>query len=406
MRAGLVCNACNAEFPDEAAQKTHYRSDWHQYNLRRKVAGVPGITEALFNLRVEALEAEKKKLEGGQSLVYKCSLCNREYCSSKAHAQHLTSKQHIQKASVNPNISANEITVTRHAPERPAHPDREKRASKMKAEEEDSSDEWEEVDEDEDVAMNDTEEKVDDVEGEDAAMSDDDMGEWDVTQCFFCDLTPDGTIEGCVEHMHKQHGFYIPDSEYLKDPRGLLNYLGLKITKGLMCLYCDERSKQFQSLEAVRKHMISKSHCKFQYGHEGVEEELEDFYDFSSSYTMAEGSQIVSADAVPVLLSSVGSELIIKHDTEKKQTIKIIGSREFARYYKQRPRPSDKRDGVLINSLVARYRSMGLATRQSQDLISKLKETKIHPQFQAESMRTKVGMKNNVIRNLPKNVPY
>lgn len=58
------------------------------------------------------------------------------------------------------------------------------------------------------------------------------------------------------------------------------------------------------------------------------------------------------------------------------------------------------------NNTICRYRSMGLATRQSQDAINSFKETKKLPQFQAEVMRTKLGMKNNVIRNLPKNVTY
>jgi hypothetical protein len=34
---GLACNACNVEFAEESAQKEHYRSEWHRYNLRRKV---------------------------------------------------------------------------------------------------------------------------------------------------------------------------------------------------------------------------------------------------------------------------------------------------------------------------------------------------------------------------------
>ncbi|KAI5067224.1 hypothetical protein GOP47_0017752 [Adiantum capillus-veneris] len=307
MRPALFCNTCNAEFSDEASQKSHYRSDWHQYNLRRKVAGVPGITETLFNLRVEVVAAEKKKLEGGQSLVYKCSLCNREYRSSKAHAQHLTTKQHIQKVSGHPSVSADEITVTRLASERPLHSDHEKKALTVKLEEEEeeeeeeSSDEWEEVNEKEDMAVSGS---LDNSEDDDNAMSVEDMGQWDVTNCFFCDLIADGTVEGCVEHMHKQHGFFIPDSEYLKDPRGLLNYLGLKVTKGLLCLYCDERGKQFQSLEAVRKHMLSKSHCKLPYGDDGVEEEVGDFYDFSSSYTTEEGLQMVVAETLPISLSS------------------------------------------------------------------------------------------------------
>jgi pre-60S factor REI1 len=73
---------------------------------------------------------------------------------------------------------------------------------------------------------------------------------------------------------------------------------------------------------------------------------------------MEEGdSQIISVDSMvasPVTIGSGSSELIIRHDSEKKQSIKILGSREFARYYKQRPRPSEGRDSILVNALVAR----------------------------------------------------
>ena len=58
----------------------------------------------------------------------------------------------------------------------------------------------------------------------------------------------------------------------------------MQVTKGFMCLYCDENGKQFQSKEAVRKHMISKSHCKIPYELDGIDEELEGFYDFSSRF--------------------------------------------------------------------------------------------------------------------------
>jgi hypothetical protein len=32
--------------------------------------------------------------------------------------------------------------------------------------------------------------------------------------------------------MYKHFGFYLPDSEFLQDPEGLLKYLGAKITYG------------------------------------------------------------------------------------------------------------------------------------------------------------------------------
>lgn len=34
---GLGCNACNKEFADDSEQKLHYKSEWHRYNLKRKV---------------------------------------------------------------------------------------------------------------------------------------------------------------------------------------------------------------------------------------------------------------------------------------------------------------------------------------------------------------------------------
>lgn len=39
----LTCNACNKEFDDEAQQKQHYRSEWHRYNLKRKVMDFSGL---------------------------------------------------------------------------------------------------------------------------------------------------------------------------------------------------------------------------------------------------------------------------------------------------------------------------------------------------------------------------
>lgn len=67
-----------------------------------QVAGVPGVTEGLFNLRLEALAAEKKKADG-ERLLYRCSLCDKEYSTVKAHAQHLQSKLHVSRASSLPS---------------------------------------------------------------------------------------------------------------------------------------------------------------------------------------------------------------------------------------------------------------------------------------------------------------
>lgn len=46
------------------------------------------------------------------------------------------------------------------------------------------------------------------------------------------------TVENCTVHMHKQHGFFIPDVEYLKDAKGILTYLGLKVVVFHYLTFC------------------------------------------------------------------------------------------------------------------------------------------------------------------------
>ncbi|MCO5577891.1 hypothetical protein L7F22_031726 [Adiantum nelumboides] len=148
--ATLVCNTCRTEFSDEKSQKSHYRSDWHQYKLKRKLAGAYGVSKALFILRLQV---------NGQS-----------------------------------------------------------------------SDEWEDINDDDDVLSLDSLELdgVDQRQEVEAGLNDHhNLDPWNATRCFFCDLIPDGSIGGCVEHMHKKHGFFLPDAEYLRDLQGLLSILSL-----------------------------------------------------------------------------------------------------------------------------------------------------------------------------------
>lgn len=50
-----------------------------------------------------------------------------------------------------------------------------------------------------------------------------------------------------------------------------------------ICLWCNDRGRTFYSLDAVRKHMNDKGHCKLL--HEGLAlAEYAEYYDYSSSY--------------------------------------------------------------------------------------------------------------------------
>lgn len=47
---------------------------------------------------------------------------------------------------------------------------------------------------------------------------------WDVRRSFF-DSKVSSSMEANLQHMWENFGFYLPDSEYLEDPEGLLQYL-------------------------------------------------------------------------------------------------------------------------------------------------------------------------------------
>ncbi|KAG6878522.1 hypothetical protein C0993_004420 [Termitomyces sp. T159_Od127] len=107
------------------------------------------------------------------------------------------------------------------------------------------------------------------------------------TSCLFCPFEAE-TLEDNLTHMSQVHSFFIPDANYLVDISGLITYLGEKIAVGNVCIFCNDKGRTFRSLEAVRKHMIDKSHCKIAYDSADDRLEISDFYDFTSSYPDAE----------------------------------------------------------------------------------------------------------------------
>ena len=103
------------------------------------------------------------------------------------------------------------------------------------------------------------------------------------TSCLFCPQVS-LSLDDSLTHMSLVHSFFIPDAQFLIDLPGLILYLGEKIAVGNVCIYCNEKGREFRSIEAVRKHMVDKSHCKIAYDKEDDRLEVSDYYDFTSSY--------------------------------------------------------------------------------------------------------------------------
>uniref|UniRef100_A0A2P2KEY5 Transcription factor n=1 Tax=Rhizophora mucronata TaxID=61149 RepID=A0A2P2KEY5_RHIMU len=128
----------------------------------------------------------------------------------------------------------------------------------------------------------------------------------------------------------------------------------------------------------------------------------------SCSYVDESGKQLIASGDLDntVEFGTGGSELIIMTRLNSKMSSKTLGSREYLRYYRQKPRPTPANGTAVTAALASRYMSMGLTTVQSREQMVRMKVMKQMNRMGGETMRTKIGLKNNVIRNLPRNVPY
>ena len=92
--ATYTCNTCRALLDDAEAQRAHYKTDWHRYNLRRKVAGMAPVGAEGFQERVRAQRALAEPESKGAATY--CSVCSKKFASFKAYENHLRSRRHVE----------------------------------------------------------------------------------------------------------------------------------------------------------------------------------------------------------------------------------------------------------------------------------------------------------------------
>ena len=88
----FTCISCHVKFADGDVQRFHYKSDWHRYNLKRKVAELPPVTSEEFQKRV-LLRRSENEFESRDTSVY-CKTCGKSFGTQNAFDNHLNSKRH------------------------------------------------------------------------------------------------------------------------------------------------------------------------------------------------------------------------------------------------------------------------------------------------------------------------
>ena len=270
--SSLTCITCQVRFHDADLHRTHFKGDWHRYNLKRKVANLPVVTADTFEERRAAHESQAKEGEGGgqKNEGNYCVACGKCFKNNKAYENHIQSKKHQEMILKFENTPA---------PLPPA--------------------EEEEEEEDEDME----EEEVDSDEWEDDPI--------EIMDCLFCSHHS-STLEKNLSHMTLSHSFFLPDPEFISNLEGLMGYLGAKVGQGHMCLWCDDRGKRFSSVQDVQRHMLDKGHCKLL--HEGDSLlEYDEWYDYSTSYPDQENPE---AEVDLTVLDDTGYELVLPSGTK------------------------------------------------------------------------------------------
>ncbi|KAJ7338423.1 hypothetical protein JRQ81_012068 [Phrynocephalus forsythii] len=92
--ASYTCITCRVAFRDAEVQRTHYKTDWHRYNLKRKVAGMPPVTAENFQERVLAQRAGLE--EQNKATATYCTACSKRFSNFNAYENHLKSKKHLE----------------------------------------------------------------------------------------------------------------------------------------------------------------------------------------------------------------------------------------------------------------------------------------------------------------------
>ncbi|KAK1443946.1 hypothetical protein BgAZ_208220 [Babesia gibsoni] len=169
------CNTCRAVFEDVSEQKSHYKSEWHLYNLKRKGAGIEAVSyddflevkERLLQMMDIRKNGKQEKKERGCGRVRKS---DRRYVG--------------------------EIYGSGGAAEERNHT------------------------------------------GKSVVVGGVTSADYDGHVCLFSGKRFD-SVEDNVKWMERTYSFFIPEKEYVVDKGLLLSYLHDKIHNKFTCIHCD-----------------------------------------------------------------------------------------------------------------------------------------------------------------------
>jgi pre-60S factor REI1 len=322
----FTCNTCQVAFKSSDMQRTHMQSDWHRYNLKRRVASLPPLSSEIFVEKVLASKADAAATAARAQYEKLCQPCNKNYYSENAFNNHLASQKHKtnvvrltragakikdETASVmSSTFSLGATSVQTAENDSEAEDEFSKVVDGLKDANLDDSDDTDPVSRRPTRPHHSAagegipEHPLSPTVTNTTASKDGSTPTGELPRdralrsCLFCKVVSQN-LPSNVKHMTKIHGLFIPEQQYLVDLDGLILHLARKVYDDYQCLYCGRLK---WSEDGIKTHMRDTSHCKIAYDTEEQQLDIGEFYDFRSTYSdeeTDEDEEMLDEDAAP-----------------------------------------------------------------------------------------------------------
>ena len=171
---GFKCSNCEVNYSYEKEYMAHYKSDFHRFNVMRKMSGLAIVAHDKFEKWNTENKQKKKVVIPSVAPTYYCPACSKKFTNDSTYNAHLKTKKHIQTE-----------------------------AKKQAA----------------DII------KENKIDGSRKSSTVIDRGDptVDNTACLFCNLLADN-FEANLKHMTFKHGFHVLENASCINVKGLFSY--------------------------------------------------------------------------------------------------------------------------------------------------------------------------------------
>ncbi|KJP87044.1 hypothetical protein AK88_03330 [Plasmodium fragile] len=277
------CYTCNIQIYNYSFFRYHFKSEWHKYNLKRKLLNLTAVNEVTFNEKVHSLTKGGISANGTGNDPVSGDPASSNHCAHKKHSNGKKKKEKKNQAELCSGKKANNNGSSYTSNN--CETQKIKYATK------------------EDVLMN-KHVKYDNP-----------------LVCFF-DNRIFNSIEENIKHMNDNYTFYIPDIKYVTNLKKILLTIGKKIYEENICIYCFRHSKCVKSLQS---HMICKSHTKL---HADFFIFIQKYYDFSKSYVDLLNRYITNKEDKELLLCMLHKKRNNQIDSKSHRSAEKDGEEE------------------------------------------------------------------------------